>query len=60
LVATQILLIGYFAAEIRHYQILRSKLINDRKEWLDQKGTVVVSILAAVLAGLLVYSVFGA
>lgn len=49
LFAALVFLVGYFCAELVHYRILSTRLLNDRREWGKQWGVVIVSTLLAVL-----------
>ena len=52
LLASSAFVVGYFWAELVHYQILNVKLLNDRKEWNRQRvivtSTIGIAILGAV------------
>jgi len=50
LVAAVTLLVGYFAAELLHYAIISSTLLNDIHEWRKGRGVVIATVvLTAVL-----------
>jgi hypothetical protein len=59
LVATQILLVAYFLAELRHYKILRHRLANDKREEDGQKPIAIGAISFALAAFPAVWWWFG-
>jgi len=56
LIAALIFLVGYFLAELVHYEILSVNLLNDRQEWGRQWPVVIATFVVALLAAVSVYS----
>jgi hypothetical protein len=59
LIAALILLMGYFCAELVHYEILNARLLNDRREWGRQWPVVATTFILALIASISVYSGLG-
>ena len=55
LIAALIFLLGYFAAELVHYEIINVKLLNDRREWGRQWPLVISTFVVALLAAISIY-----
>ena len=55
LIAALIFLLGYFAAELVHYEIINVKLLNDRREWGRQWPLVISTFVVALLAAVSIY-----
>lgn len=47
LLATLILLVGYFFNELVHYRIVSSRLVSNAREWGEEKWIVIVTILTS-------------
>ena len=58
LVATLVLLAGYFLDELVHYKILKTNLVHDAKEWGRETVIVIAAILLAILGALIVFFIF--
>lgn len=56
LVAAVTLLVGYFTAELVHYDVISSKLLNDVREWRKGRCVVVITVALTVLLGVTAYS----
>jgi hypothetical protein len=55
LVASLSFLMGYFCAELVHYEILNTRLLDDPHEWGKQWRVAVLTILLAALAVALIW-----
>jgi len=55
LIASVVLLAGYFVDEMLHYRILSSKLLNDAREWKNELVIVLVAALLSILCGYIAY-----
>jgi len=55
LIAALIFLLGYFAAELVHYEILNVNLISDRREWGREWPLVISTFVVALIAAIAVH-----
>lgn len=55
LIASVVLISGYFVCELVHYEILNRKLLNDPSEWGRARKTVIVTILLSFLSAVLIF-----
>ena len=55
LMATLVLIGGYFVDELVHYEILSTRLINDAREWGKEAPIAVGTMVLAALAGIVSY-----
>jgi hypothetical protein len=51
-----VFVVGYFFAELIHYHILSTRLLNDWEEWGRQKWTVLCTLILAILVFCTVWS----
>jgi hypothetical protein len=55
LLASLVFLVGYFCAEMVHYGILNTSLLNDPDEWGREWKIVIATLIIAVLSGTAVF-----
>lgn len=55
LIASVILIAGYFICELVHYKILNRNLLNDPNEWGRARKTVRMTILSSAVSSVLIF-----